>query len=309
MANEATYATHAATTRLAAQIHEALGLLLDGVVDLRSVARYRGNIAGIGSSVSRLAQVQLNDAMAADTELGTVANTAYTTASKDVTIARQDLQREYSHLLALTRGAGQFGPDPVLMARDAYNAGMLRFAGMLAGLHSGLSTSVGTSGVDLIVDTIYDAIFALNLANAEVGMLTALFHPQQINDFRSSLRGEADIIMTPEGMNALMAQPIGFKFQWRNINFWQSDQVPTANAGADRDGSIFAPGAFAWADASPEALMSIPGIDVAALVPGVPIWTQFAQNASRGSFTATYNWYLGVGEEEDARGVRVISDA
>ena len=309
MASEVTYATHAASTRLAAQIHEALGLLLDGVVDLRRVVRYRGNIAQLGSAVSRFAQVRLDDSMAADTELGTVANTDHSTAKADVTIARQDLQREYSHLLALTRAAGQFGPDPVLMARDAYNAGMLRFAAMIAGLHATVSTEVGATGVNLSVDTIYDGVFALNLNNAEMAGLTSLLHGQQINDFRTSLRGEADITLEPAGLNALMAQPIGFKFGWRGINFWQSDQVPTANAGADRDGCICAPGAFAYADADPAALASLPGIDVASLVPGVPIWTQFGHNASQGSFTATYNWYLGVGEEEDLRAVRVISDA
>lgn len=310
MANEILYSGHSGATRLAKAIHEAVGLLLDGVVDLRSVVRYRGNMAGLGSTVSKLAQVQLNDAMSAPSnEEDAVANTDFTTASKDVTIARNALRRQSSHLYAMTAAPGQLQLDPVAMAQDAYNAGMLAFASSVAALHASVSSSVGTSGVDLTVDTVYDAKFTLNLADAEMDGLTALFHNQQINDFVSSLRGEADIVMDPEGLDALRVKPIGFKFGWRGINFWQSNQVPTANAGADRDGCIFAPGAFSYADASPEALAAIPGIDIASLVAGVPIFTQFGNADDTALFSATYNWYYGVGEDEDARAVRVISDA
>lgn len=310
MANEIVYSTQGGNTRLTEDINAAVMALLDGVVDIRSVVAYRGDLAGSGSSVNRLAQATYDDSMAPDTEIGTVANTTLSTNNSEITIARQDLSREASHLYTITGRAGFHQLDAGTIAMDARNAGLRRFSAMIAALHASLSSSVGTSGVDATVDDVYDAKFTLNLANAEMAGLTALLHNQQINDIVSSMRGEANINLEGEGLNALSVQPIGFKFAFRGINFWQSDQVPTADATANRDGAIFAPGCFGYADASPSALAGVPGVDMSA-ISGVdsPIWVQFDHDPRAGTYSAIYNWYLGVGENEDARGVRFKTDA
>ena len=79
--------------------------------------------------------------------------------------------------------------------------------------------------------------------------------------------------------------------------------MPTANAGADRAGGMFARGAVAWADGTPVA-----DGDPKKVVLGKIMLAQDYDVAS-GETTTAMNYYCGVSQVIDAAGVSIISDA
>lgn len=310
MANEIYYSDEGANLR-AAEVNQALHLLLPNIQGIRQLCVNYGDAGGSGSAVGQIGQVNLNDAMAAVSEGSAVSNTEPTDGEVTITVARQALQRQTSTLMEITGSAGQYRLGaPALLAMDGANAAMARFAAMIAALHSGLSSSVGTSGVDMTVDDFYDAITTLELAGND-GPLSCLWHGQQFADFRTSLRGEnSALFQTPDKL-LLEATPPGLKGAFAGVRIYTNSQVPTANAAADRDGSMFAAGCWGYREASASNAAALPGSDIMALgIPdGSPIFVQFEHDASSGLHKAVFNYYVGVAEVEDARGVRMISDA
>ncbi len=310
MANEIFYSDEGATLR-AAEINQALHLLLPNVQGIRQLCTNYGDAGGSGSSVAQIGQVQLNDAMAAVAEGSAASNTEPTDSEVTITVARQVLQRQTSTLMEITGAASQYRlGNPALLAMDGANGAMARFAGMVAALHASLSSSAGNTGVDMTVDDFYDAIITLELAGND-GELTALWHAKQFGDFRTSLRGEnSALFKTPDEL-LLEATPPGLKGAFAGVRIYTNSQVPTANAAADRDGSMFATGCWGYREASASNAAALPGANIAALgVPdGSPIFVQFEHDASSGLHMAVYNYYVGVAEVEDARGVRMISAA
>lgn len=238
---------------------------------------------------------------------GGQANTAYTTSRYQLAIARYVLQYQITDLLGL---AG--GPVDLERVVAKINTGVgLTMTDLLAALFPSLSGSVGTSGVNLTVDNIFDADFSLNTNNAPGGR-AAVLHPVQINDLITSLRGEPGAMQWQDATAEMLeSKGPGFKGRWNGIDFWQSDSVNTANAGADRAGALFAPGCWAYTLGPTSRLIQAMHLDPDDILldAGGLVLIERSRDSTNGMTAAIGNFYPAAVEAEDARGIKIVTDA
>ncbi len=237
---------------------------------------------------------------------GGQSNSAYTTAKFDLTVARYVKQYQVTDLFGVTSEGAPI--DFAAVVRKLNEAVGLTMTDLLCAAFPNLATSVGTTLVNLSVDTIFLAQFALNLANVG-GQYICVLHPQQINDFITSLRAEPGamqfVAATPEmiAIHGPMARGM-----WNGIVFLQSDSVTLVNASADRAGAMFGQGCFAYTMAPVRPLLGqIPAGNVLADA-GLAL-VELARDATNGMSTAILNFYPAIAEVEDLRGVQIVTDA
>ncbi len=155
---------------------------------------------------------------------------------------------------------------------------------------------VGTTTVNLALANLLDGIFNLEVNNAMAeGAPVGLLHPRQVADLRDAIDAESGVAYSQvAGDRGNVLGPgggPGFFGSWYGIPFWQSTNVPTANAAADRAGGIFIANyalALAQKWAAKVEVMRWPPI--------------------RG-FVITAHMNYGVGEVQDLAGTSVITDA
>lgn len=162
----------------------------------------------------------------------------------------------------------------------------------ITALFSGFSSSVGTTTVDITLANLLDGIYTLEAADAaSLGPLVAVLHPRQTADLRTELEGNNAVIYDGRSDSDLSKAQAGYFGSWFGIDIFQSTNVPTANAAADRAGGLFvrnyALGMVKKWDARVETLRWAP---------------------IRG-FVLVATAMYGVGEVEDSAGVAVITDA
>ena len=306
MANEVLY-SGLGDQRTAAILAQEIALLL---ADRQSLwghpsLWYLGDLAGRGSTVIQQPQVGLDgyDEMAAVTEGSSTSNTALADASDQVTIARQALQYQFSGLAELTEPNGII--DPVRLAASMVGSAMMRFQSMLTALHATFSQSVGTTGVDMSVDDFFDANITLDLVSAAGDRIMDL-HPRQWGDLQQSLRAELGAIgFSPATTEMLGRWGPGFKGRFLNTDIFASAKVPTANAGADRDGALWTRGAILWADATARPRAGAFGV----IVPAGKIQVEFESDAAGNLTKVVGNYFVGVAEGQDTMACRIVTDA
>ena len=270
-----------------------------------------GDQAGRGSSTDKVSRVDLDDAMTAPAEGVAPAVNDPATSNVTVAIARRALRRQESDLLRITGAPSSFSlMSPEWMAMDARNSIAISRTGLIAALFAGLINSVGATGVNLSVTNIYSAMFQLHLTLNKPPFYCVL-HPQQTNDFINDLRGEQGAVaFEAASVEMLAARGPGFYGGWHGIEFWMSDQVPLVNAGADRGGAMMGAGAFGYKEASAAAMLRQDAGSAFAPVPEYsPAFIEIQRNPGTGITEALYNYYVGVVELEDDRGVEIITDA
>lgn len=309
MADEIKFSTLSGNARLSAVLHQTI---LEKLTDKASLVNHPyilafQNMNNSGSSALQVPVVGLGgyNAMAAVADGVAASNTALTTGSATITIARQALVRQISDLANLTNSVpGGMGVGIDGLAEDMVGAYNKRVTAMLCGLSSGFSGSVGSTGVNLSVSTFYDAIFALQLTANDSFM--AILHPQQMNDLISSLRSEAGpgqyLAATQEQVTAKGA---GYRGTLFGVELFVSTQVPTANAGADYLGMMFSRGAIGYATGS---AAPVRGAGEIILPAGTPIVVELSRSAEAGLSTIVGSAFVGVAELDDARGVGILSD-
>jgi len=163
----------------------------------------------------------------------------------------------------------------------------------ICALFGGFTGGVGTTTVNIALTDILDAIYNLEVNDAAgLGPLVGVLHPRQTADLRTELEADSASIYN-SGMNTdtLSKANAGYFGSWFGVSIFQSTNVPTANAAADREGAIFVKDyalgmVQKWA-AKVEMLRWAP----------IRGWVLVA--------TANY----GVGEIEDLAGVAVTTDA
>lgn len=198
-----------------------------------------------GSTAQKVPLAGLNgyDSFAAVAENTSVGNTDLTHSSITITVARQSLQRSYSGLA----NAVSANLTPETLAASMVGDARKRLNAMLAVAASGFTDTVGTSGADMTLDDLVDAINALELKVA-AGPFLALLHPVQFSDLRTSLLGAGGAVQFNAATNEQIAiKGPGFKGSLYGVEFYTSDQVPTADAGANRAGALMGAGALAYA--------------------------------------------------------------
>lgn len=307
MANEITYT--AASERVAAVLYGEMGLLL---ADRASLYKHPAindysDMAGRGSTAIKipLAGLAGYDSMAATNadEVTAVGNTALTTTAPTITIARYALARDRSDLYQVT-DPGLLSPEAI--AADMVGAYHMAVTTAIAALGAGFSNSVGTSGVDMSVDDFYSAIFQLEESDVN-GALLAVLHPVQVSNLQASIRLEGGANQYKAATQDMLdAKGQGFAGSFAGVDIFKSSKVPTANAGADRAGMMFAAGAIGFAAGSPSAISSLGGVIVPA---GSEVMVEFERDSAAGLQKMVGSAFFGVAELQDSKGVGIVTDA
>lgn len=222
-------------------------------------------------------------AVAQGTEL---ANTALTSTSVTLTSSEIGIQATITDVLELSDIPAAHGARLKQLGRAIGD----KIDVDICALFSGFSTAVGATTVNIALTNLLDAIYNLEVNDAAgLGGLVGVFHPRQSADIRTELEADAGSIYVG---NAHPSKAMaGYFGSWFGIDIFQSTNVPTANAGADRAGGIFVRDyalgmAQKWA-AKVETMRWAP----------IRGWVLVA--------TAMY----GVGEVEDSAGIDVTTDA
>lgn len=224
-------------------------------------------------------------AVAEGTEL---TNTALTSASVTITASEIGIQATITDVLDLSDIPAAHGARLKQLGRALGD----KMDVDICALFSGFSTGVGSTTVNIALSDLLDAIYNLEVNDAAgLGSLVGVLHPRQTADLRTELEADAGSIYNGTPPSALSKAMAGYFGSWFGIDIFQSTNVPTANAAADRAGGIFVRDyalgmAQKWA-AKVETMRWAP----------IRGWVLVA--------TAMY----GVGEVEDSAGVNVTTDA
>lgn len=224
-------------------------------------------------------------AVAEGTEL---TNTALTSDSVTITAAEIGIQATITDVLDLSDIPAAHGARLKQLGRALGD----KMDVDICALFDGFSTAVGATTVDITLANLLDAIYNLEVNDAAgLGSLVGVLHPRQTADLRTELEADAASIYTNTSPNVLSKAMNGYFGSWFGIDIFQSTNVPTANAAADRAGGIFVKDyalgmAHKWS-AKIETMRWAP----------IRGWVLVA--------TAMY----GVGEVEDSAGVEVVTDA
>lgn len=110
----------------------------------------------------------------------------------------------------------------------------------IAALFSGFSTAVGATTVNIALTDILDAIYNLEVNDAAgLGSIVGVLHPRQTADFRTEFEADTASIYTGEGTGKIGKASAGYFGSWFGVDIFQTTNVPTANAAADRAGAFF----------------------------------------------------------------------
>ena len=242
--------------------------------------------------------------MTAPGEATGVSNTALDSDQITLTIARQAIQLQISDELLVSSMGGAMNVER--LAQAAASAYINRHNDLTVGLFGGVTASVGTSGADLTLDDVVDATQTLMRAN-NTDSLYAMLHGQQMSDLQNSLRGEGGALsFSAPTAEMIAAKGKGFAGSYLGVDFWINNRVATANSGADRAGCMWSRGAFGYAEAT-HPLSSLRGSVNPEVVS--PVLIEFERAGTSGLNTVIASAFLGVAMIEDARAVKIVTDA
>lgn len=242
--------------------------------------------------------------MSAPGEATGVSNSALDSDQITLTIARQAIQLQISDELLVTSLGGAMNIER--LAQSAVTAYINRHNDLTVGLFGGVTASVGSTGVDLTLDDIVDATQTLMRANNTDG-LYCMLHGQQMGDLQNSLRGEGGALsFSAPTAEMIAAKGKGYAGSYLGVDFWVNNRVATANSGADRAGCMWSRGAFGYAEAAhPQSALR------GSVNPQIvsPVVVEFERAGTSGLNTIIASAFLGVAMIEDARAVKIVTDA
>ena len=310
MANEIRHSTLQTNGgQLAANLSdEAVEQLFDPT-DLRQLMQFWDFDGITGSDSVEVTQLPVPVAAAAATSeiSGGQANTAFTTSKFTHAWARYVLQYQSTDLLAIN--GGPVGQAEVLSRFNWTIA--LTLTDLLCALFPSLANDVGPgTGVNLDVDSLFQAQFQLNGQNV-MAPYACVLHNTQMNDFIESLRSETGVkaFQDADTNEMLKARGPGFQGRWNNIDFWQSDSVNAVATSADRSGAMFGPGCFGYTLRMWRRIMDQQMIDPADILIDFGVgFVERSRDHTNAMTSAILNMYPSVIEQEDLRGVEIISD-
>lgn len=270
---------------------EVLDALMAAVVTPQLLASY--DISGDASKAVKIPKADKFTAAAVNegTEL---TNTALTSTSVTLTASEIGIMATVTDVLDAADIAAAHGARLRQLGRSIGD----KIDIDVCALFTGFTNTAGSSGTNIALTHLLDAIYTLENADAGgLGSLVFVGHPRQTADLRTEIEADAGAIYQNAVGNANTGSQVlgkamnGYFGNWFGIDMFQSTNVPTSNAGADRGGGVFvrdyALGMVKKWGARVELLRWAP-------IRGWVIVT-----------TANY----GVGEVEDSAGVEMSTDA
>jgi hypothetical protein len=213
---------------------------------------YGGDAMGRGSLAVKVPIVGLNgfDAMASVGEGASIANTALTDTSVVCTVGRYGKAYTATDLARLSNPMGGV-INAQAFAQDAITSDAMLLTSLLANLMDNFSATVGSTGVDADLATFMAAQDTLQIANV-AGPYMCILHSRQwrdiISDIALAVGGTAQFVLaTPE---QIAVRGGSYQGNLLGTDVFVSNQVPSANGGADRGGGMFGRGAVIWCDST-----------------------------------------------------------
>lgn len=189
--------------------------------------------------------------------------------------------------------------NPEAWARQSGQAIAQKMDGDLCALFAGLNSSsaVGSTGVDLNVAVFIEAIYTLENSNVP-GAKSCVLHPIQKFDLFTNMVSTSNAgalhtnlaELVREGKMPSGSPMTGFWGIFCGVPIWITSEVVTANSDADRVGAMFAAEAMA-------------------LVQLTPVRVEYDRDGSWRVTEIIGRIVYGVGENDEARGVPILSDA
>jgi hypothetical protein len=293
--------------RLAAMIENEVRAILADTASIRNSGAllFAGDVAGIGSKVMRMRYANWGAAtpFATANDGADVTASTLTPSTADITVGRSALRYDITDLAAMT-GLG-LDIDPFSIAQKMSMSAEARINEIICATFASASNSVGTSGVDMSVDDFYDAMFQLESEDND-GQFYCVLHPQQLSDLRDSLRSESNnaLAFSPATEDMLMAKGQGYAGRFGGVEIFKSSYVEE-NAG-NKIGAMMSRGGVAYAVGTPRPLA---GAGVEIRPAGTPVVVAFQRDESAGLTEVMGHLYCGAALTEDARIVKIVTDA
>lgn len=293
--------------RLEAMIENEVRAVLADMASIRNSGAllYMGDVAGIGSDSMRMRFANWGAAtpFATASDGAEVSQSTLTPTTVDITVGRSALRYDITDLAALT-GLGM-DIDPFSLAQKMAMSAEARINQIIAATFASATNVVGTSGVDMSVDDFYDAMFQLE-SEANNGDFYCILHPQQLSDLRDSLRSESNnaLAFSPATEDMLAIKGQGFAGRFGGVDIFKSSYV--TEAAGNKIGAMMSRGGVAYAVGTPRPLA---GAGVEIRPAGTPVVIGFQRDESKGLTEVVGHLYCGAAISEDARIVKIVTDA
>lgn len=272
---------------------------------------YAGSVDAMGSMTIRVPHVGLGGVEQPDpiAEGSDIVLSPITDGSTSVVVSRYSKGYETSDAVRMAQRGDMVGMQPLSV--DAINAYQMRLTNLIANQADGFATQAGPgTGNDLTVASVLAAVGAVAVGNVDgSGGYMGVLHGQQWSDLivngGTGLTGGTQE-RSPELASVQILRGQAFLSSWLGVDWYRSNQVPTANAGADRAGAIFGRGGIIWADGRHSGVDLNP-MDSFILGNGEILFDR-DRNAKGAETAYIMHCYLGVSLGIEA-GVTLISDA
>lgn len=208
-----------------------------------------GDFFGSGSLTRKVSIVGLNgfDLLQPVGDGASIVPSALSDQQFTLAIARQGKAYAPTDAVRFTDPFGIFNTQA--FARDGFMAHLLRLTDIIARLVGGFGRNVTTTGVDLTAATVLAGLIELEVgskASIAPGQAMGVLHTVQAGDLRTSIAtSTGGAIQWNAKPEELLIRGNGYRGQWGGVDWFASDYVPTANAGADRAGGMFIRGGVA----------------------------------------------------------------
>tara|TARA_Y100000401_G_scaffold15815_1_gene10725 strand:- start:460 stop:1389 length:930 start_codon:yes stop_codon:yes gene_type:complete len=262
----------------------------------------------IGSDTMRVTVDGAPGAFAAATSetAGGGANSAYGSAKFDLQIARYIRRYQMSDLFGVSGG-----PIDVNAVVQTLADGVgLTMTDILTPLFNALSSSVD-SGTTFTVDGFYNAVYTLNLAGAVSSAeapYSLVLHPKQMNELRTSIRGEgAGSPIQYVSAELIAARGPGYQGKWQGVDIWQADSISQVDGSSHYSAGMFAKDCFAYTMAPVKALTGhVPASNI--ILDAGELLIESDRDSVNGLTTALASMFVAVSETQDALGCEIKSD-
>jgi hypothetical protein len=259
-----------------------------------------GSVRGRGSNVIKTSELGLMgyDLLAATGDGATVANTALTDGSANVTVSRYSKAYEASDITRFIDSQGILNSQT--FAADAFASQQATLANAIAGLVDNFSNTVGSGSSDMSVATFVAAQNALEAARVN-GPYMAILHPVAYGQFRSDLAtavgGTVQYMLASQ--DQLVRMGGGYKGSFLGTDVFTHSNVLL---NTDYYSGMFGRGALLFSVGAPDA----EGSDQ--LLIGGQVLFERVRDGRSGLTAYVSHSFLGVAEGIDACGVTIVSD-